>query len=949
MKHFEKIICIFTAAVLWCSSAADAAVISGKSPSARVGESVGIRILKNGYTLNDITPENASDIIVYQNQTVTGADGEYSFDADYKGARSAYVGFADSGKTQKINLAEPKIYYNSDFSDYTGGRGVFSYLRGSQSAFSAYDFGGDHGRVLKAEKDKSSTLFKYIYADESDKNKKLSSGVYRIAFDYYPTESNAEFTFRLLKAKISDYGNGENTFETFAVNSETKLGFYEGAKGWTMHYPFYLQQKNKWYSVVMYVDFELSRIVYYIDNKYFGISELDSTKFTSFDGIAFSAPARADIYLDNMSVVGVNSGYAAQLLSKGTEPSYELSPLRSEIKTKKTGNIFGNGDTIAFSAKYAPYDDLDGVTMLYEVTDESGSVVWSGTKYIGDMKSGMMYDDKVLPTVQKYGIYTLRASAEDSAGITAADETVSFSYVNTAQALNKRFGIVNHIAHNVGEYDKLAETEKQAGFGMVRDELFWSSYEQKKGEYKVPWIYNQYYTALKDSGIELLQLFSATNKLYTNEYPPRSDNAVNAFADYAANLSRDLIGTTNYFEVWNEYNMDSNSVSDYFNMAKTVNEKVKDENPNAKFVGVCAAELDGENKIVPWVTEFLNTVIDKNTGKPTKGSDIKKGGGGGGDYIDALSIHIYCQGKSPESADYVSTIKKIRKLLDDKGFDEMPIWMTETGWSVGTAGISERLRAAYGVRANMLCGQDNLVEKMFWYNSLKKYGESAYEHGLGIMEDVMRENPYAATDAYLAFSNYNALVAGKTQKSLTKASNGVYNVWYEGENESVCAVWADGNEKECSVNIGLEYAEIRDMFGNSTVVKTDNGTLTLTAADSPKYVMIPKIDYKIYCGGMEIKRLSDIENIADATLEISAAVNRTAIKATEETGKAALICAAYKDGMLTDVSVCADKNSGSGDYACFETKINATDADRVAVFVRGKGLVKPIDKYEIEY
>ena len=157
-------------------------------------------------------------------------------------------------------------------------------------------------------------------------------------------------------------------------------------------------------------------------------------------------------------------------------------------------------------------------------------------------------------------------------------------------------------------------------------------------------------------------------------------------------------------------------------------------NPDAKLVGVCAGQLAGENKIVPWITRFLN--------------------GGGGQYIDALSIHIYCQGKSPESSEYVSAIEQIRDLLDRRGFGDMPIWMTETGWSLGTEGIDDTLQAAYGVRANILCRQDDLVEKMFWYTSLKKRGStSVYEYDLGIMQDGLQENPYAATKAFFAFSN----------------------------------------------------------------------------------------------------------------------------------------------------------------------------------------------------
>ena len=47
MKALKKILSMVTAATLLCSAAADAVTISGKSSSAREGERVGIRVLKD--------------------------------------------------------------------------------------------------------------------------------------------------------------------------------------------------------------------------------------------------------------------------------------------------------------------------------------------------------------------------------------------------------------------------------------------------------------------------------------------------------------------------------------------------------------------------------------------------------------------------------------------------------------------------------------------------------------------------------------------------------------------------------------------------------------------------------------------------------------------------------------------------------------------------------------
>lgn len=940
MKMFGKVIYMFVAVVFICSTSANAAKISGKSPSGRAGEQVGIRIFKDGYTLSDLTTENYSDILVYQNQTITGIGGSYSFEAESCGSKKAYIGFADSGEIIEKNISNPTVYFDSDFSDYSGGKGnsaesaYFNYISGNTEAFVPYDIGGAHGTVVKAVKDSGATLFKYIYADPYDMSKKINSGVYRIAFDYCPKESNATFTFRLLRSATTNIENSSELYETFGVNSETKLGFYEGGKGWTMHYPYMLQEAGKWYGIVMYVDFELRRIVYYINGEYFGISALHDD-FTTLGGFAFSTPANADVYIDNLSVIGVDGGYAAELLEgEANEPSYEVSPMRTEIKTEKIGNIFGNSDEMRFGIKYAVYDDTKDVTIMFAAENSSGETIWSEERKLGNLVSDRAYSTEVLPDIKKYGLYTLKMTACDSDGNTLADESVTFSFANTTDVQNDKFGIVNHIAHDLGEYDKLIETEKQAGFGMVRDEVFWSSYEMQKGVYKLPYVYDLYTRALAENNMQLLQLFSATNSLYTKEYPPVSDEAVEAFSNYAAHLCKDLKGITNYFEVWNEYNLSMSSAAtpaNYVKMAKAVAEKVRDVNPNAKLVGVCAGQMSNENKIVPWITEFLDN--------------------GGGEYIDVLSIHMYCGRYSPETSEpgtseYTATIRKVRELLDSHGYRDMPIWMTETGWATAYPEITDTLQAAYGVRANILCDEDNLVEKMFWYTSLKKHTslpEQPYEYSLGIMQDVMQENPYAATEAYLAFSNFNAAVGEKTQESLEKSENGVYTAKYRDENESVYIIWADGASAITSIDLGFESVEVCDMFGNSETIVTDNGVLTITACDCPQYIKLPEFKYSIQVDGEEIKDLSDIGSRDECTADISAITDRS----TADSGRV-MVCATYNGSRLIDIKICADKNSDSADFSVFEASMDIAKADRVALFIRDKSLLIPIDSYEIK-
>ena len=909
IKPTKFLTILLTLSISVCPVMAEPTDISGTSPMGCAGESVGIRILKDGYTPADLTADNYSDILVYQDQTVSGADGRYSFTAETDGARYAYIGYGSTAAYERVDLAQPVSYFNDDFSSYGGGKGNFTYLSGDSSKVTSHEYGGERGRVMRMAANGNAALFLHMYADKTDMTKKLDSGVFRIAFDYCPAADNSTFVFRLLNSRLTSLSDSSQTNETFGVNGETKLGFYENAKGWTMHYPFILQKANTWYGVVMYVDFDLRRIVYCINGEYFGTSSMDDG-FTSLCGFAVASPGGADVYLDNMSVSSVTPLYAAELKQNG-DPSSVLSNLRTDIASGVTGNIFGS-EPIKFTARYSAYSAEDDVTLTYTVLGEDGSTVWTDSESIASVTPGRVYTADILPAVDRYGLYTLSIKAV-SGGTTLCDETVKFSKVNKPQSLNPRLGIVNHIAHNIGEYDKLTETESKAGFGAVRDELFWPSYETQKGVYKVPYIYDQYYSALRENNMELLQLFSATNSLYTTEYPPTSDGAIDAFANYAQNLCADLKGTTDYFEVWNEYNLSTDrraTPANYVKLAKAVAEKTREVNPNVKLVGACAAQLSGENKIIPWVTEFLN--------------------GGGGQYIDVLSIHIYCRGSSPEKAEYVSTVRALRSLLDSYGLTDMPIWMTETGWSPATNGIDDFKQAAYGVRANVLLSQDELIQKLFWYTSLKKYGASSdYEYDLGIMDDVRSANPYGATEAYLAFAAYNAVVGDREQLSL-ESDGGVYRAKYRDDTSDIYVVWADGTEADFTLDAPDGYGIIKDMYGNGEYVTAANGKITLRATDAPQYVILPdapQFSTRLYItkNGSAVTADDTIEPGDEITVGIKA------LNTTDKTEDVIFITAVYSGEKLLRCEFDKTKVGGETKVYSKEFTVKADSADITAV------------------
>lgn len=147
------------------------------------------------------------------------------------------------------------------------------------------------------------------------------------------------------------------------------------------------------------------------------------------------------------------------------------------------------------------------------------------------------------------------------------------------------------------------------------------------------------------------------------------------------------------YEIWNEPNWKdfwSGSTDQMLALTKEAFQVIHSVDPQAIVVSPSAAAVQG----IPWLAEFL-----------------KKGGG---QYVDVIGFHFYVDPHTLAPEDMLPVIQRVRKVLEDNGLDNKPLWNTETGWLPPAKFDSDELAAAFLARAYVLAWAAG-VQRFYWY------------------------------------------------------------------------------------------------------------------------------------------------------------------------------------------------------------------------------------------
>ncbi len=408
---------------------------------------------------------------------------------------------------------------------------------------------------------------------------------------------------------------------------------------------------------------------------------------------------------------------------------------------------------------------------------------------------------KVAFNTDQYGFFTLQGSvfSEQSDG-----EDIAFT--TTLARVRKQINIdedsIFGLCTPLQRYDQKLRSDcinllSKLGVSSTREDVFWEGVKKFQGQYQMTPAQADYIPKLKANHIKILPILCYGNPIYRGKITDHAD----AYGRYSGFVAKSVSPYTDHIEVWNEWNGafgtgGINSPVEYTKMLKAASKAVKAAAPQLKVVGCSTAVTDHA-----WIEEVFKA--------------------GGGDSMDAVSIHPYRYPVSPEASGLVADLNKVLAVINKYGGNQT-VWCTETGYPVNE-NFSGLKSAKYMVRFYLSALSVPRVEKINWFCWESKPGSS------GSWSMVTEQYaPMEAVPAY-ATMTYN-LVGSKFKESLPLKQH-QYLFHFERGAEHIYALWSEeGFAGQVSLRTDNPVTAM-DMWGNSYELTPQSGQIKVTAND----------------------------------------------------------------------------------------------------------------------
>ncbi|MGC3791989.1 cellulase family glycosylhydrolase [Priestia aryabhattai] len=379
------------------------------------------------------------------------------------------------------------------------------------------------------------------------------------------------------------------------------------------------------------------------------------------------------------------------------------------------------------------------------------------------------------------------------------------------------FGVSTHFTGEKIDIDLI----KDAGFKMVRTDIFWHNVEKKEGIFEFEGQgYDDLTSSLIKHGIKPYYILAYSNKLYEDNRSIVTKEGQDAFVKFASEAAARYKGLGIIWEVWNEPNSKTfwetqPNFDDYSSLLKRVAEAVKENDPSGTVVAPALAGVNDTS--LNWLEGILKKDILNN--------------------IDALSVHPY-RSQNPETV--INDYAKLRNLLAKYTDKETIILSGEWGYSTAKGAynidLDEETQANYLVRMFMI----NLLSKVpvsIWYDWKNDGNNPANkEHNFGIVQNDLK----TTKKAYFALNALNYILSGYQLKERIDVGNPddyILHFMDEGNN-NVLVCWTSSSQHQSNIPFSYTEGRILSMYGEKIGDVKEGSELKLDLVTSPKYIVM---------------------------------------------------------------------------------------------------------------
>ena len=521
------------------------------------------------------------------------------------------------------------------------------------------------------------------------------------------------------------------------------------------------------------------------------------------------------------------SPYAVTISELRVSKSSLKSPYHITAQTGRAGNIFFEGEPVAFDISFASdAAGFGGEAVGCRVTDFDGNLVFSKNFAVSQKPETLVIPDL------KYGIYYLEIAV--TSPNVSQKKLVDFSYSRKADSVNERFGTNIHYDYEVyGKQDIIALSDliQNAGYGFARNSVRWNQVEKTRGVYEMP---ENTMTAMRYNskiGLKTLAILSCENWLYSGApFLLDSDEQRRAYADFCSYAVGELSPYTHYFASPNEYNLIAgvNQPSHAAPFTRLV---------KAAYPAIMAADSEAfivSGEIGRYEEEYNQDCYNM----------------GILDVCDAFSMHLYDYVGGPEVNTVLPRIQAHYNTLKAANPDR-EAWVTENGWparrldnaaAAKSMGFADEIQQArWYARSFALNSDPNRIDKYFNYSFVDNdTGYYDYERMFGIVHAHDYRTPFAAKAAYITTAAFHDIVGNaEFQGNQTDAPYTYAYQFADADGGTIVCCWKHewGSTAETyTYQSDKPYLEISDMFGNTKYIKNETGAYAVPYGIDPVYI-----------------------------------------------------------------------------------------------------------------
>lgn len=554
------------------------------------------------------------------------------------------------------------------------------------------------------------------------------------------------------------------------------------------------------------------------------------------------ADFRIGVYSTNMG----NSRSAVLIGGVSVQAAKEKSPVHIKLTTPNTGNIFFEGDPIDFSVNLinkteAAYE----LFAVYQAIDGEKNVMWSQEEKLL-LKGEEELTRELTFEADRFGLHWLRVELFDEAGTVYCIRDAEFSYVtsNRGARLNRQAGTSTHTLNHLKKYGddgQLSYLMQQAGYGYTRDEWLWNWFEQEVDSFAVSPQMKNNMLLYKEKDINKIYVLSISNPLFPGHtkdpsfagYENPSDYFMERLEKYVAESVKATKNYCNTYIIGNEYDhpektAETKKPETYVQYMKVVYETVKKYHPEATVLGVAATATD-----VSWIEEVFRL--------------------GGGQYMDAITLHPYANTQTLEESDFVGRLQAIKDIAAEYGYEDFPLWITELGWTSRRKHLmSEWDQSQLFVKAHIYGVGRGLVECLVDYQMPGSDANTQYSGGFGTIRpsnltgagDV--DLPNGAERTYLTMAAWNKNFGGDStlENYMEDGSLRAYQFRRHSDGKRFVAMWTTEERENISLSLGTESLFVMDILGNEQEMVSESGVYTFNLSHDITYAIGDFTDFK---------------------------------------------------------------------------------------------------------